>query len=72
MSTYRGHDLRTLADLTDRHRGRKIMFAGHSGTLIGLIPVADRIQCVLSVGGIRVFTDSLPKDTCVEVLRGLA
>ena len=64
----RGHDLRKLADLTDRHVGRDITLPdGMTGTLTGVIPVAGRVQLALIVGRARIWTDALDGDALVEV-----
>ena len=64
----RGHRLRRLADLGDTHLGRTITLTdGPTGTLTGVIPIGDRIQLALIVGGSRIWTDALPADTHVEI-----
>lgn len=63
----RGHDLRTLGDLTNRHMGRTITIRDLTGRLDGLTPVGNRIGLTLNIGGRRVFTDALPATEHVEV-----
>lgn len=64
----RGHDLRTLAEISDRHVGREITLPdGMTGVLTGVIPVGSTVQLALIVGRARCFTSALPADTPIEI-----
>lgn len=64
----RGHDLRRLSDLGDKHVGRTVTLPdGITGTLTGTIPLAGRVQLALIVGRARIWTDALDADALVEV-----
>lgn len=67
LSKPRNHRLVRLADLTERHHGRHIEVAGHTGVLAGVVPCGDRVQLALIVGGARMWTDWLPADETAEV-----
>jgi hypothetical protein len=58
------HDLRRADQLNDRHMGKNNV----TGTLAGLLPVANHITLVLIVGGARAFF-ALDRDAAVEVRR---
>ena len=65
-----GNRLRTLATILDAHLGRTVTIADDpamTGTLVGVIPVRDRVQLALILGGRRVFTDAMPADTEIEI-----
>lgn len=64
----RGHDLRRLAELSDRHLGRTLTLpGGMTGTLTGVIPLKGTVQLALIVGRARCFTDALDGGLLVEV-----
>jgi hypothetical protein len=63
------HDLRRADQLNERHMGKNITIGDITGTLTGLIPVANHITLVLIVGGARAFF-ALDRDAAVEVRRG--
>jgi hypothetical protein len=62
------HDLRRADQVSDRHMGKTITIGDVTGTLTGLIPVANHITLVLIVGGARAFF-ALDRDAAVEVWR---
>lgn len=59
----RGRQL-TAADLTECHFGRTVDVANMTGTLVGLIPVAQQVTLALIVGGAHVW---LPVDADTQV-----
>jgi len=54
-------------DLGDRHIGRTVQVGQWTGTLTGVLPVGDRVQLALIVGGSRAFSDWLDGGEGVEV-----
>lgn len=62
-----GKRLIRLADLDHRHHGRTIQVAGLEGTLTGVVPLGDRVQLAIVVGGARVWSDWLDADDSAEV-----
>lgn len=53
-------------NLTERHFGREITADGITGTLVGLIPVADTVTLALIVGSSRAWK-TVPATEPVDV-----
>lgn len=60
---------RRLCDITTQHvnEQRTVTVAGVTGSLVGVIPVRDRVQLALICQGARMWTDAMPKDTEIEI-----
>ena len=60
---------RTLSTITTAHvnEQRTVTVAGFTGQLTGVLPCRDRVVLALLVGGERVWTDAMPKDTDIEI-----
>jgi hypothetical protein len=56
-----------LSDLDHRHHGYHVHVAGLTGTFVGIVPLDDKVQLTLIVGGCRAWTDWLPAGDAAEV-----
>lgn len=68
VDAMRDGDEFTVRNLTANHFGCEVTITGLTGTLVGLVPVGDRVQAAMIVGGAHIWTDALPGGTRAEVL----